>query len=1034
MGVKGPYLSHSTFKEITKKVNLKDYSGKTGAIDTSKFLHAACIMDPRSIARQQHEELVDGRDAELIPVDNTIRQMKRLGTSYDIGAFAVIDGRALPAKEEENAQRQKERKEAYKAAKAAEAKGKFNLASKLYFKACGTSPRMRQLLADSCAAHGISYVKAPHEADAQMVRAVKDGLADFIISEDADMLALGSTCTIFKINFKDGTGQEVTQERLFNDEGSGFKDFTLPMLVQQNILQGNDYSKGVDGFGIKTALEFVKDHKTLDSVLAALKQKFEVEEGEQLLLPNGFSEDMLQQAYWTMRGHPVFKMTEDGYELSNLHPLPSDIVDQFPSLQSDMSRQVVAGLASGFLDEETEQPFVDNMNFDDDADEVDDAPPSVKQERIQREAAVYEQEKKWLDDEVNKLRADPEKYAETVALFDRLKEENEARVTTLDKDDSYRVVYEQYQYAAECRMSELKKQLPDSISEDQIDEMIALAKDQCMVIALKFIIREDGTVRDNAAIVNACKFMPDPNSGLPKRDEMTASLCDRGHAPYLVKDTGGGEGAHFSPKEVHVVGTSEPTEDTILQVHRIECHQSDGDVMAFFLEQVQGEFFRDCFGGTGYAMNRCVSGLVRDPGGLAKHASGVLVILDPLSKLRDGSVGISNQQSTNNMIDIKRNLPKSTKLLRCTTSRATTRGRQGRKNTPLPYIISTALPPTDDSVIHITMTTNEMESIVKGDHNHLTAANLGDGKLVLSQSQGLPSDIYVIPFRPTHNLKCSPGQTPKPDIKRLLEQRDTSLECPILLSTSENLNEGIITITKGSVLAQNLVRGFAVLQISQDKLQAGPMLVLDWKDTGIEIWAHRFDPEISPGKPGEIFNKLIYDALASREVINGGVSNGAISVFRSEHDANNHLPILTGPGWGSRNSARDAIGARVKTAEALAGKAFDSIIGSVYTRKHEKEDGYVDENKLTLFYQRAIEHYPKLVDRLKKYPDTLCVGKSESQSEPELLHEPEHSPAASITPPPLGRGTRSRKRSSESNGENDQPNSPQKSRSSRRRT
>ena len=307
MGVHGEYLSNNRIKVITDTINLKDLSGNTGALDTSMLLHRAAMIDPRSIARQQHEgEFEGGRDAELIPVNYSVKTMKSLKASCGISTFAVSP---LPAKERENAERQQKRAEAYEAAKAAEAKGDFKLATKMYFKACGTSPRMRQLLATACAENDIPYVKAPHEADAQMVRAVEDGLADFIISEDADMLALGSTCTIFKINFKDFTGQRVTQQRLFNDDMSGFVGFTPPMLVLQNILQRNDYSVGVDGFGIKTALELVKDHKTLDTVLAALKQKFEVEEGEQLLLPNGFSEEMLQQAYWTMRGYPVYKMT-----------------------------------------------------------------------------------------------------------------------------------------------------------------------------------------------------------------------------------------------------------------------------------------------------------------------------------------------------------------------------------------------------------------------------------------------------------------------------------------------------------------------------------------------------------------------------------------------------------------------------------------------------------------------------------------------------------------------------------------------------
>ena len=544
--------------------------------------------------------------------------------------------------------------------------------------------------------------------------------------------------------------------------------------------------------------------------------------------------------------------------------------------------------------------------------------------------------------------------------------------------------------------------------------------------------------------------MPDPNRrGLPKRNEMTASLWDKKHSPYLVKNIGDGDGEHFIRKEVHVVGTGEPTEDTILQVHQIECYRGDGDVVAFFLEQVQGEFFRKYLpggGGTGYAMNRCVSGVVRDPAGLAKHANGILVVLDPLPLLKDGSVGISNQQSPNNMIDIKQNLPKCIKLLRCTTMRYSSYG--GGVKSPRPFVISTALNPTSASTVHITRTHTEMCTLVGGNVHGLSCQTIGDGKLVINQGQGLPN-IFAIPYRISLNLTHMPGDTPQLDIKLLIEQRNTSGDCPILITTSEDPNESVITITKNTLHAKTLVKGLLVNSISQDKLQAGPMLVLDWTEKGITIYAHAYDDEITIGKPGEIFNKSIYNALLAREATLGQGSKGAISVFRNEQDAKNHLPIITGPSWSSSRSGQAsldrAIGVggrnnpKVKAAEAIAGKAFPCTIGNVYTRGHESEDGHVDKKALTLFLPQATKHFPNLADRLKKYPDTLCVGKTESQSDPELLHEPEQPPAASVTPPPTGlsaRATRASKRRSTaaSSGENEQPNSPQKSSRSRRRT
>ena len=108
MGVDGDYLSHPTIRIITDTINLKDYNGKTGAIDTSRFLYAGFKINPSALAKLQHEGLVEGgRDAELAPVLFAVKQMMILKTSFGITPFAVIDGPPLPTKERENAERQK---------------------------------------------------------------------------------------------------------------------------------------------------------------------------------------------------------------------------------------------------------------------------------------------------------------------------------------------------------------------------------------------------------------------------------------------------------------------------------------------------------------------------------------------------------------------------------------------------------------------------------------------------------------------------------------------------------------------------------------------------------------------------------------------------------------------------------------------------------------------------------------------------------------------------------------------------------------
>ena len=243
MGVKGDYLSHVFIKGVTEEVDLKTLRGQTGAYDSSKWLHAGCRIAARLIALQQHEQIItEGYDAESMAVAYAIKTMLNLKSNCGINPVAVIDGCPLPTKEKENQQRVANRKKAYAEAKAAEAKGDLNDAEKLYMKACGVSTRMKFLLMEECMNNEIDYVQSRHEADSQMVILVERGVADFAITEDGDLLALGCRRTLFKLDVKKFTGQEVLRDKLFNDDKSGFNGFNPSMLTLCNILQGNDYS------------------------------------------------------------------------------------------------------------------------------------------------------------------------------------------------------------------------------------------------------------------------------------------------------------------------------------------------------------------------------------------------------------------------------------------------------------------------------------------------------------------------------------------------------------------------------------------------------------------------------------------------------------------------------------------------------------------------------------------------------------------------------------------------------------------------
>ena len=60
--------------------------------------------------------------------------------------------------------------------------------------------------------HGVSFVVAPYEADAQLTFLEKNGIVDGIITEDSDLLVFGCKLVLFKLD-SDGNCTCIRRDR-----------------------------------------------------------------------------------------------------------------------------------------------------------------------------------------------------------------------------------------------------------------------------------------------------------------------------------------------------------------------------------------------------------------------------------------------------------------------------------------------------------------------------------------------------------------------------------------------------------------------------------------------------------------------------------------------------------------------------------------------------------------------------------------------------------------------------------------------------
>ena len=131
---------------------------------------------------------------------------------------------------------------------------------------------------------GIPSIKAPSEGEAQLAVMAKEGDIWAAASQDWDTLLFNSPRLIRNLSIsgrrklpKKKVYVEIRPEIVELEKTLRRMEITRKQLIIIGMLVGTDYNSGVKGVGPKTALRLVKEHKTLDRVLANVKWEVDVE-------------------------------------------------------------------------------------------------------------------------------------------------------------------------------------------------------------------------------------------------------------------------------------------------------------------------------------------------------------------------------------------------------------------------------------------------------------------------------------------------------------------------------------------------------------------------------------------------------------------------------------------------------------------------------------------------------------------------------------------------------------------------------------
>ncbi|VDP55846.1 unnamed protein product [Schistosoma margrebowiei] len=110
---------------------------------------------------------------------------------------------------------------------------------------------------------GVDCVIAPYEADAQLAYLNRTGYADFVITEDSDLLLFGCRQVVFKLDLSGSGVLVAAASGICECCGIPASQFTESKFRFMGIMAGCDYFSGIPGIGLNTAakglLPFLKN-------------------------------------------------------------------------------------------------------------------------------------------------------------------------------------------------------------------------------------------------------------------------------------------------------------------------------------------------------------------------------------------------------------------------------------------------------------------------------------------------------------------------------------------------------------------------------------------------------------------------------------------------------------------------------------------------------------------------------------------------------------------------------------------------------
>jgi len=239
---------------------IKNYFGRKVAIDASMSLYQFLIAVRQDGGAMLTTETGDTTSHLMGMFYRTIRMVDN-----GIKPVYVFDGKPPTMKAGELEKRKEKRDEAQAALEKAKEEGNVEEIDKQNRRLVKVTTEHVNDVKILLKHMGIPYVEAPCEAEAQCAELVKGGKVYAAGTEDMDALTFGTTVLLRHLTFSEARKMPIKEFHLANVlEGM---DLNQEQFVDLCILLGCDYVDKIKGVGPKKAIELVKKHKNIETIL-----------------------------------------------------------------------------------------------------------------------------------------------------------------------------------------------------------------------------------------------------------------------------------------------------------------------------------------------------------------------------------------------------------------------------------------------------------------------------------------------------------------------------------------------------------------------------------------------------------------------------------------------------------------------------------------------------------------------------------------------------------------------------------------------